>query len=107
MIGQTYNASGRETLGGFLNKIEVVACCMEIPGYKYPTNLMIAQCQATIRNCGISKMELQKLDAKQEAKDNDLAGKRKFLKRKRHSQQTSSRKESQAHKHRGTCTRQS
>ena len=78
MIGQTYNARGRETLGGFLNKIEVVACCMEIPGYKYPTNLMIAQCQATIRNCGISKMELQKLDAKWKHEDNSEPDKRRY-----------------------------
>ena len=69
MLARTYSANGTETLGEYLNKIETDARRMEILGYTYPTNLLIAQCQTTIRNCGISKMELRKLDTEWDSID--------------------------------------
>ena len=77
MIGRTYSVSGTKTAGGYLNKIEADACCMDILGYIYPTNL-ITQCQATNRNYEISKMELRKLDTEWETKDSGEPEKRKI-----------------------------
>ena len=69
MLARTYSTDGTQTLGWYLNKIEADACHMDILGYTYPTNLLIAQCQTTIWNCGISKMELRKLDINWDIKD--------------------------------------